>query len=200
LIAYREASEKIVAVPVDGSSPARELMSGVNVIPCDWSVNGQMIYMSMDGGSYPSLEVFEPGNPRAETLAKFGAEPQFSPDGKWVAYIGIPMRDIFVQKFPPPGPHTQISTMPGSAQPRWSHDGKRIYFMQPDRKLMTVDFDGEKGTVSQPQVFAQTRVAVTSFGWFQYGVARDGRILVNSLPANNASPLTLIVNWPGAVR
>jgi hypothetical protein len=33
------------------------------------------------------------------------------------------------------------------------------------------------------------------FGWFQYAVAPDNRLLVNSLPANTSSPLTLLSDW-----
>jgi Tol biopolymer transport system component/tRNA A-37 threonylcarbamoyl transferase component Bud32 len=199
-VAYRDATSKIAVVPVDGSGAARVIVSGVNVIPCDWSADGHLLYMSLGGGAYPSVEVFSLGDQKSVTLAKLGAEPQFSPDGKWVAYIGAPMRDIFVQKYPGPGPRLQVSTMPGSAQPRWSRDGKKIYFVQPDRKIMMVSFDGDKGAVGPPEVLVQTRVTVSSLGWFQYGVAPDGRLLVDSLPSNNSSPLTLILNWEEEVK
>jgi len=194
LMAYRDAESNISVVPVDGSAPPRVLMKGVNLIPCDWSSGGHMIYMALGGGPYPRLDVFAPGDPKSTTLVNAGAEPQVSPDGKWLAYVGVPMRQIMVQRFPVAGAHIQISNTQGSAQPRWSADGRRIYFMQPDRKIMRVLFDPEKATASAPQVFAQTRVTLTTFGWFQYAVAPDGRLLVDSLPANN-SPLTLIANW-----
>ena len=67
--------------------------------------------------------------------------------------------------------------------------------MQPDLKLMVVAFDPTRGSAGPPQVFAQTRITVTNFGWFQYDVSPDGRLLVNSLPTNNSSPLTLVAGW-----
>jgi eukaryotic-like serine/threonine-protein kinase len=194
-VAYRDSISSIAVVPVNGSAPPHVLLSGVNVIPCDWSVDGNLIYMSLGGGAYPSLEVFSPANQKSTTLVKAGAEPQFSPDGKWVAYIGVPMRQIIVQRYPGPGAHIQISAVAGSAQPRWSRDGKQIYFIQPDRKLMAVSFDAAKESASPPEQIVQTRVTTTAFGGHHYGVAPDGRLLVDSLPANNSSPLTLIVNW-----
>ena len=51
---------------------------------------------------------------------------------------------------------------------------------------------GDGHNPSLTQVFAQTRIVVTSFGWFQYAVSPDGRLLVNSLPANSSAPLTLL--------
>jgi Tol biopolymer transport system component len=194
-IAFRDASLNIEVVPADGSSPAQPLLSGTNVIPCDWSVDGNLIYMSLGGGMYPSLDVYSPGEKKSTQFVKSGAEPQFSPDGQWVAYVEVPGRQILVQPFPGPGAHIQVSKVPGSAQPRWSHDGKKIFFVQSDRKLMTVTFDPVKKTASPPQFIAQTRIATTSFGWFQYDVSADGHFLVNSLPANNSSPLTLVTGW-----
>ena len=171
-------------------------MSGTNVIPCDWSRDGHLIYMSLGNGNpFPSLEVYSLHDHKSTGFATVGAEAQFSPDGKWVAYIHLPLRQIVVQRFPGPGTRIQISSLNGSTQPRWSHDGRKIYFVQPDRKIMAVAFDPAKGTAGPPQVFARTRIAVTVFGWFQYAVSPDNRLLVNSLPANNSAPLTLLSGW-----
>ena len=194
-IAFRDASLNIREVAADGSGPPQLLVKGTNVIPCDWSVDGRLIYMSVDGGEpFPSLDVYSFSDRKSTQVLRFGAEPQFSPDGKWVAYIELPTRQIVVQRFPGTGAHLQVSNVPGSAQPRWSHDGRRLFFVQPDRKLMVVDFDPSRIFASPPQLFFQTRIEVTIFGWFQYDVSPDGRVLVNSLPANS-SPLTLVTGW-----
>ncbi|HXW57143.1 MAG TPA: protein kinase [Candidatus Cybelea sp.] len=195
MIAYRDANSNIEEVPVDRSGSPRLVVSGVDVIPCDWSRNGDLLYMRLGRGAFPSLEVYSTADGRSTTLSEFGAEAQFSPDGKWVAYVRVAERQIVVQPYPGPGAHIQVSNFVGSAQPRWSRDGKKIYFMQPDRKLMVVTFDPTKGVASSPQVLAQTRIALTTFGWFQYAVANDGRLLMNSLPASGSSPLTLLTNW-----
>ncbi len=195
-IAFRDASLSIEEVPIDGSSTPQPLVNGTNLIPCDWSADGQLAYMSIEsGGPFPTLEVYSLLDHKSTQFAKFGAEPRFSPDGKWVAYIEIPARQIVVQRFPGPGARIQISNTSGAAQPRWSSDGRKVFFVQPDRKLMVVAFDPASASAGPPQIFAQTRIVVTSFGWFQYAVSPDGRLLVNSLPANSSAPLTLVSSW-----
>ena len=200
IIAFRDASLNIEEVPADASAPPRPLVTGTNVIPCDWSRDGHLIYMSLEGGEFPSLEVYSPLDHKSTQFAKVGAEPQFSPDGKWVAYVRAPEREIVVQPFPAPGPHLQVSKMRGSTQPRWSRDGRKIFFVQPDRKLMVVAFNPAAFVAGSPQVVAQTRVTTAMFGWFQYAVAPDGRFLINSFPSGASSPLTLITGWTARLK
>jgi Tol biopolymer transport system component/tRNA A-37 threonylcarbamoyl transferase component Bud32 len=200
IIAFRDASLNIEEVPADASGPPRALLTGTNVIPCDWSRDGHLIYMSLEGGEFPSLNVYSPLDHKSTQFVKFGAEPQFSPDGKWVAYVRVPGHDIVVQPFPAPGPHLQVSNMRGSAQPRWSRDGRKLFYVQPDRKLMVVNFDPATSSAGLPQVVAQTRVTATMFGWFQYAVAPDGRFLINSFPSGTSSPLTLITGWTARLK
>lgn len=195
-IAFRDASLNIEQVPIDASGAPQPLVNGANVIPCDGSADGHLIHMSIGtGGPFPSLDVYSLLDRKSTQFAKFGAEPRFSPDGKWVAYIEIPTRQIVVQRFPGPGARVQISNVSGSAQPQWSRDGRKLFFVQPDRKLMVVAFDPARFSVGPPQLFAQTRIAVTSYGGFQYAVSPDGRLLVTSLPTDSSAPLTLLSGW-----
>jgi Tol biopolymer transport system component len=67
-------------------------------------------------------------------------QPQFAPDGKWIAYTsnesGQP--EVYVQPFPTSGSKWQISNG-GGTQPMWRHDGKELFFMSEDRKLYATD-------------------------------------------------------------
>ena len=199
-LAFRDAALNIEEVPADASAPPRPLVTGVNVIPCDWSRDGHLIYMSLEGGAFPSLNVYSPSDHKFTQFEKFGAEPQFSPDGKWIAYVRMPEREVVVQPFPGPGPHVQISNIPGCAEPRWNRDGRKLFFVQPDRKLMAVAFSPATFSAGPPRVVAQTRVTTAMFGWFQYAVAPDGRFLVNSFPSSTSSPLTLITGWTARLK
>ena len=64
---------------------------------------------------------------------------QFSPDGKWIAYQSNESGrfEIYVQPFPGPGGKFQISA-DGGAQPRWNKNGKEIFYVSLDSKMMAV--------------------------------------------------------------
>jgi eukaryotic-like serine/threonine-protein kinase len=183
----------ISQVPADGSGSPQVLLKGDRLVPCDWSADGHLIFMDFANG-LPTLKIYNHKDQKITTFALQGAEAQFSPDGRWIAYSGI-----FVQPFPGPGARIQISNTV-SAQPRWSHDGREIFYLQPDRKLMAAKFDSRTGMAGPPHVLFQTRVVAPDYDMFQYDVAPDGRFLINSLPTDHSSPLTLVVDWPALLK
>jgi Tol biopolymer transport system component len=129
---------------------------------------------------------------------------EFSPDGRWVSYQSNEsgQYEIYVQAFPQPGVRTQISTNGGS-QPRWRPDGRELFYMGLDSRLMVASIaeDGKN------QLQAASPVGLfgvkTPLGPVpipqkqQYAVGGDGqRLLVNSLTDEaTASAITLILNW-----
>jgi DNA-binding winged helix-turn-helix (wHTH) protein/Tol biopolymer transport system component len=188
-------------VPADGSGPAHTIVNGGNYLGhMDWSADGHMVFTDFSGGE-PTLKIYSASDGKVELFA-VGAESRFSPDGKWIAYDG-PMTTagsaIFVASFPGPGGRIQVSTGSG-AQPNWSHDGKHVFYVAPDRKLMMVDFNPRIESAGTPRVIFQTRIIAPNFAETQYAVSRDGRFLINSYPANASSPLTLMTGWTAQVR
>ena len=124
-----------------------------------------------------------------------GVEPQFSPDGTWMVHNsaeGILARPVHRQ-----GPRLQIASY-GAAQPRWSRDGRRIFYITPDRDLMSVEIDVKKQVVSAPGLVASTGIIGAAFVGFQYDEAPGGRFLVNRLQSA-APPLTLVTGWSAAL-
>jgi dipeptidyl aminopeptidase/acylaminoacyl peptidase len=127
---------------------------------------------------------------------------QFSPDGHWVAYQSSESGryEIYVRPFPGPGGQFPISTT-GGVYPRWSPDGKEVYYIAPDAKLMAVPISAtatmfEAGT---PTTLFQTRRVgggrnVTGRS-HQYDVAPDGRFLINVEATSGTPPITLLLNW-----
>ena len=192
----------IEEIATDGSGPAQVLLKGARMIANDWSPDGHLAFMDFAKG-YPRLAVYSAGDGQVTEFSACGAEAQFSPDGRWIACIGGAGGQvglgIFVQPFPGPGGRIQISSGLG-AQPRWSRDGRQIFYIQPDRKLMAVSFDPQKGAAGAPRVLFQTRIVAPYLALFQYDVSPDGRFLINSFPPNASSPLTLLTGWTALLR
>ena len=145
---------------------------------------------------------FENGRVVESAAAFDERDGQFSPDGKWIAYQSNESGrfEVYVQPFPGPGGRSTVSTG-GGAQVRWRHDGKELFYIALDGRLMAVpvslapnDQTLEPGT---PVPLFATRVggAVQSVFRQQYMVSTDGRFLMSTLVEEAASPITMILNW-----
>jgi serine/threonine protein kinase/dipeptidyl aminopeptidase/acylaminoacyl peptidase len=130
---------------------------------------------------------------------------QFSPDGKWIAYQSNESGqfEIYVQPFPGPGGKFQISTT-GGAQPRWNKNGKEIFYVSLDSKMMAAHVkqstDGQSLETGTPVALFPVRIAGGPLpGAYpqQYSASSDGqRFLVNlATDEDRTSPITLIYNW-----
>ncbi len=200
-ITYQATSNEATSIdqaPSDGSGTPRTLLKGANtMVPTDWSPDGHLAFMDFSKGP-PHVAIYSADRGAVTDLGE-GAEPTFSPDGKWIAYASA-STEIVVQPVPGPGSRIQISSS-GGAQPRWSHDGRRLFYIQPDRKLMEVEFDANKRPASSaPRFLFQTRIVAPNFVFLQYDVAPDGRFLINSFPSDSSAPLTLITGWTGLLK
>ena len=132
---------------------------------------------------------------------------QFSPDGKWIAYSSDESgrREVYVRGFAPDRVPAnaigkwQISTA-GGDKPRWRRDGKELYYIAPDRKMMAVPV--KSGATFEPGV-AVPLFEVRVVGFLPYDVSTDGRFLLNAVgdsAAPTSSPVTIVLNWQSALR
>jgi Tol biopolymer transport system component len=128
---------------------------------------------------------------------------QFSPDGKWIAYTSDESgrREVYVQGFAPDRvPVSAVGKWPistaGGDKPRWSRDGREIYYISPDRKLMAVPI--KIGSTFEPGVAVALFDLPRITGFFPYAVAADGRFLLNTQVESGptaAPPVTIVLNW-----
>lgn len=194
--------QDIREVPADASGPARVLLkNGVYLGHMDWSPDGHLVFTDFSSG-LPSLKTYSARDGRVEPFA-VGAEGRFSPDGKWMAYVGpltAPDTDaIFVAPFPDSPGRIRVSTASG-AQPMWARDGRRLFYIAPNRKLMMVDFNAQARSATAPKALFQTSIIAPNFADTQYAVSPDGRFLINSLQPKASSPLTLVFGWTAQLQ
>lgn len=159
----------------------------------DWSPDGRLVFTEFSDG--PLLKVYSTADNQGAPVVR-GAEARFSPDGKWIAYATL--SEVSVQPFP--GRVGRIEISGSGAQPVWARDGRQIFYIAPDRKLMAVSFDAQHNSAGAPRVVFQTRIIAPNFFGTQYDVAADGRFLINSVPANYSSPLTLVTGWTAQLK
>jgi Tol biopolymer transport system component len=113
----------------------------------------------------------------------------FSPDGRWVAFsatdAGQP--EVFVAPFPAATRRWRISA-DGGSQARWRRDGKEIYYVAPNRMLMSAQIDMSSGvTVKGYEPLFELQHPYGAYHAFD--VTADGqRFLVNTLVVSPSGP------------
>ena len=124
---------------------------------------------------------------------------QVSPDGHWIAYSSDESgrSEIYVQTMPPSGARYQVSNG-GGMDSRWRKDGKEIFFISPDNKLMAAQVlttEPFETSITKPLFPIQERFMGPERG--NYAVSNDGnRFLINTVsdsPMGHA--IHLITNW-----
>jgi len=207
----RKGNYDLFLKPSSGTGAEEELVlaSAFTKLPIDWSLDGRfLLYVYGDpknGWDLAALPITGDRKPIVVVSTPFEERGgQFSPDGRWVAYQSNESGrfEIYVQPFPAPGDKWQVS-IAGGTDPRWRPDGKELFFLAPDAKLMAAPVRASNSTfeTGSPVSLFQTRTAVGGNANLipQYAVSRDGRFLFN-VPddTSTAAPITLILNWtPG---
>jgi serine/threonine protein kinase len=142
---------------------------------------------------------------RTEFNELFG---QLSPDSRWMAFTSdrSGRREVYVRPFPPGEGEWTIS-IAGGEQPRWRGDGKELFFMAMDGKMMAVPVKAAAGV--KPSFEAGTPVAlfdahIAHSGGGEYDVTADGkRFLINTTSGAGAAsspPLTVVTNWNAGAK
>ena len=166
----------------------------------DWSRDGRYIlYRHADELQYATLPGFtSKAYLKASGILRNG---QFSPDGKWVAYNSNETGkwEIYVTSFPEPHGKWQISTT-GGEQPRWRGDGRELFYLSLDGRMMGVPVStGASFSSGAPVALFQANpaVPVSYLNIFGYAVTRDGqRFLINTvMKPEERIPISVVLNW-----
>ena len=171
-----------------------------------WSPDGRTILYHLDAtrqlwglpleGDRKPFLVYEPAGGTVD-------EPSFSLDGKWIAFNSTESGadQVYVVPFPTTGAKWQVS-VGGGVQPRWRRDGRELYFLAPDGKMMAVDLPvGNAFEAGTPHALFQTNV-VPDDSVDQYVVTGDGQRFVMMTPVGAAQSyaIQVITDWPGLLK
>ena len=176
----------------------------------DWSLDGRFILyttiysrtgldlwvLPMEGERKPIPYLQTPFN---EDYGKF------SPNCRFIAYSSDESgrNEVYVQTFPASSGKWQISAG-GGAQPRWRRDGRELFYISPDRKLIAVDVKSDVSMleVGTPKVLFQTRLPGYPGPRNCYDVSADGqRFLMNNLLGDiSSNPIIVVINWTAGLQ
>ncbi len=178
----------------------------------DWSRDGRFILyeelnpqtgrdiwvLPMEGERKPWPWLNTPDN---EILATF------SPDGRWIAYRSneFERNEIYVQAFVPGAPASggkrQLSTN-GGTYPYWRRDGRELYYLAADGKLMAVPITpgAELKAGTPKELFTPSGYRVNAERG--YTLTGDGQRFLFVTSAEDASvpPFTVVLNWMAEVK
>ena len=139
-----------------------------------------------------------------------GSHPSISPDGRWLLYSSTQTgsREVFVESMPeqmggPVAGFKRMISIGGGTQPAWRADGKEIFYVAADGKMMSVSVvtSGASLKLTLPKPLFQARLAFNSVPR-QYDVSADGKrfLLAQPLEESTSVPITVIVNWPELLK
>jgi serine/threonine protein kinase/Tol biopolymer transport system component len=166
-------------------------------VPMSWSPDGKLLVYVQIGNAPDIWAVPLDGDKRPFPVANspaVEAQPQVSPDGKWVAYQSSEtgVAEIYIKQFPEGPAKRQVSTG-GGAWPRWRADGKELYFNSSGINAVEIDMSG---TLPRPGV---PRLLFTGPGnpnltghfvvYHRFAVSPDGQRFLIALTAGGGAGL-----------
>jgi len=147
-------------------------------------------------GDKKPFPVAQPQSPQNNVFSA-----RISPDGHWLAYTSNDSgrSEVYVAPFPGGGGRWQITTNGGDSA-TWRRDGKELYYWANDQMLTAVEVNPQGSEFRVGAAKPLFRLSSPALG-MAYDAAPDGqRFLVNYLPEDTSTPLTLVVNWPAEVK
>jgi Tol biopolymer transport system component len=181
-----------VLFKADGPFVAQEVSPDGRSLACltaDQKTSIDIRLLSLDGDATLTDLV---KTPKPDTNARF------SPDGRWLAYrTDDPAPALYVQAHPPTGARWQVAS--AGVQPQWRADGKELFYLAPDRRLMGVTIETTTSGLraGEARELFQTQVSNPERSFNSYVAAPDGQRFLVATPRNEGGPVafTVVLNW-----
>jgi Tol biopolymer transport system component len=202
----RSGVYNLYAKPADGAGEETLLLrSQLWNFAEDWSADGSLLaFTQRDPKTKGDVWLLDLATGQPRPVLRGDADelqPRLAPNGRFFAYASDESgrSEIYVQTLPPSAAKWQVSVA-GGFQPQWRRDGRELYFLGPDLKLMAAAVDARGGAFSAgaPRSLFLTRSRRSNLkGAASYVASPDGRrFLVDSqFGADQSSPIQLVLNW-----
>jgi len=168
-----------------------------NKVPLQWLRDGSILFLDDDEAFY-LLPLS--GERKPMLLFKPGYElggARVSSDGHWVAFESQASGrwEIYIAAFPAFTEQQQISNG-GGCGPKWRKDGKELFYIGPERKMMSLNARaGVALKTGVPKVLFQIREP------YPYSVTGDGKRFIFLEPADEPrTPFMVVLNWAAGLK
>ena len=212
----REEAFGVYWKAADGTGEVEQLgsVSGAQILPSSWSKDGKDLIVEVvtdESGSVDIISMSMEGDHVSKQLLQgeyIKANPQISPDGRWIAFFSQEsgQSEVYVHPFPSVNSGKwQISTNEGQ-EPRWSPDGRELYYRAGNDfgKIMMVEVETEPTfRASSPKKLFQGAYFFLAPG-HSWDVHPDGKRflmmkspdLVGETPAAlDLQQINIVLNW-----
>jgi DNA-binding winged helix-turn-helix (wHTH) protein/Tol biopolymer transport system component len=127
------------------------------------------------------------------------AHARISPDGRWLAYVSDESgtQEVYVRRYPDLDVPRQVSNG-GGGQPQWRADQRELFYLSPDRSLMTATVtDTREVSFEAPRRLFRTSIAEgPSAARDSYAAMPDGQsFLIDARRDASARPITVMLDW-----
>jgi eukaryotic-like serine/threonine-protein kinase len=201
----RDGPMSVYRMPAAGAGGERLLFKGdASVSVKDWSADGSQLLLSMRDDLFLLPLVGEPTpRPLIQSRAQ-ESDGKLSPNGRWVAYVSneFGRMDVYVAAVATPAERLQLSTM-GGYQPHWSADGREVYYVTAESRLMAVAITtSPRLQAARPRELFRTQLSFPGDNPFvtRYDVSTDGRFLLNVPLQPGEPPVTVVLNWQADLK
>ncbi len=176
--------------------------------PTDWSLDGNLLLYVVDNSGQFDLRALTMQDKKAHVWLKSpdsATQAQLAPGAMnpwWVAYVSTESghSEVYLESFTLEGQRAgriQVSTN-GGTDPRWRGDGRELYYLSTDSKIMVVDVTSGFTAGAPKELFKPPALAGSSiYRPHRYAVTRDGKrfVLATAPVEQDVTPLSVIVNW-----
>jgi Tol biopolymer transport system component len=196
----------LYGVAADGSAaPFLVRATEKLAVPMSVSLDGKtLLYRSFESSGRTRIFIVALSNLRASGEPKLlregnaiDTDAEFSPDGRWIVFASTESgrSEIYLIPFPGPGGRIPVSR-DGGRDPRWSRDGRELFFW-PGTPGNTGLYAVSVKTTPSVEVGVPELLFKVAFGT-TWGPAPDGKFLVEGMGAGGGvtgSTFATVTNW-----
>ncbi len=192
----------------DGAGAPQRLVDGPGLVPSSFSSSPARLVYGVQGGPKAGLWMLpfdgtdaaraRPGVPERFPLPPMETPASFSPDGRWIAYVGgfSGTPEVYVRPFPGPGGPWQASA--GGVSAAWSRSAHELFYQSKPEAQVTVagySVAGDSFAPAPPRMWNSTRVE-------SFDLMPDGKRIV-AIPAAGQKEVThavFLLNFMDGLR